>query len=565
MLLEKLVEYADILNAPPIMYEKRAIKYLFELDSDGKYLGLITLSDESSRGNRGKEYIAPTVPRSSNIRPILLMDTGEYALGIPKSEDRAERVEQYHQSFKELINQCAVDTDDKDIRAIADFLSNLEIESLELPNDFDPSMNVTFSVDGDLPFKREDIQEYWRQYNSSAEADTNEFECISCGKIGKVEERLTKKVKGLPGGQSSGTSLISANENAYFSYGLEHSLISPICRVCAEKFTYSLNTLLREENNHIRIGPIAYVFWMPNEKEIDIRSLLENPEPADVKALFETVYGRHAGSTGLDLQPFYAASLSASGSRVVIRDIISTTLTSIQENLTNFFSAQTLQHGRYFGIYSLASGMVRTVNVRGKNAIIQQLEPHHIQPLLKCALQQKPIPRWMLQKVSQRIKAEIGEETFWYADIRASLIKLILTTNNHPLFKEGNMEELNPSVERAAYHCGRLLSVLEEIQEAAIPGVKSTIVDRFFGTASTAPASVFGRLVKGSQSHLGKLRKEKPGYHVNLQRKLADVMGAIHAFPRTLSLEDQGLFALGYYHQRADRYAKHEEEPAVEE
>lgn len=127
------------------------------------------------------------------------------------------------------------------------------------------------------------------------------------------------------------------------------------------------------------------------------------------------------------------------------------------------------------------------------------------------------------------------------------------------------MEELNPSVESPAYHCGRLLSVLEEIQEAAIPGVKSTIVDRFFGTASTAPASVFGRLVKGSQSHLGKLRKDKPGYHVNLQRKLADVMGAIHEFPRTLSLEDQGLFALGYYHQRADRYAKHEEEPAVEE
>jgi len=485
------------------------------------------------------------------------MDTGEYTLGIPKSEERTDRVQEYHQSFMELINQCAEDTGDQDVLAVSKFLSNLNDIDLHLPDDFDPSMNITFSVGGEIPFMKEQIQHYWNEYNSSPEADSNIFECIVCGKTGNTEERLTKKIKGLPGGQSGGTSLISANENAYFSYGLEHSLISPICRVCAEKFTYALNTLLRKDTNHIRIGPIAYVFWVTEVKDLNIASLLDKPDPADVKVLLETVYGRHAGSTNLELEPFYAASLSASGSRVVVRDLINTTLEQVQDNLSDFFKAQQFTHGKYFGIYSLARSMVRDP--------LKELKSHHIQPLLKNALQKFPVPYWQLARALLRLKAESGRETSMTADARASLIKLVFTTNHHPLFKEGNMEELNSSVESPAYHCGRLLSVLEEIQEAAIPGVKSTIVDRFFGTASTAPASVFGRLVKGSQSHLGKLRKEKPGYHVKLQQKMAEVMQSIQAFPRTLSLEDQGLFALGYYHQRADRYAKHPAEPSNEE
>lgn len=108
----------------------------------------------------------------------------------------------------------------------------------------------------------------------------------------------------------------------------------------------------------------------------------------------------------------------------------------------------------------------------------------------------------------------------------------------------------NPS---PAYRCGRLLAVLEEIQRRALPGVKATIVDRFFGTASSAPASVFGRLIRGAQPHLSKLERDQRGAYVALQRRLEDVQAGLAAagFPRVLSLEDQGIFALGYYHQRA--------------
>ena len=69
--------------------------------------------------------------------------------------------------------------------------------------------------------------------------------------------------------------------------------------------------------------------------------------------------------------------------------------------------------------------------------------------------------------------------------VHAALIKLAL------LSEQGAMEvigpvSLNPQHPETAYHCGRLLAVLEEAQRAAMPRVTNTIVDRFFGTASSA-------------------------------------------------------------------------------
>jgi CRISPR-associated protein Csd1 len=114
--------------------------------------------------------------------------------------------------------------------------------------------------------------------------------------------------------------------------------------------------------------------------------------------------------------------------------------------------------------------------------------------------------------------------------------------------------------ESPAYRCGRLLAVLEEAQRLAIPGVSATIIDRYFGTASSTPASVFPRLVRGAQPHLAKLERDRRGAAIALQRRIEEILGGLSltkigglysGFPSTLSLQEQGLFSLGYYHQRA--------------
>ena len=118
------------------------------------------------------------------------------------------------------------------------------------------------------------------------------------------------------------------------------------------------------------------------------------------------------------------------------------------------------------------------------------------------------------------------------------------------------MVQLETAQPSPAYHCGRLLAVLEAAQRAALGNVNATIVDRFYGTASASPASVFGRLLRGAQPHLSKLERDRPATYRALQMRLEDVLATIEAFPRTLTLEEQGLFALGYYHQRADDRAR---------
>ena len=117
------------------------------------------------------------------------------------------------------------------------------------------------------------------------------------------------------------------------------------------------------------------------------------------------------------------------------------------------------------------------------------------------------------------------------------------------------MTELDPTKASAAYQCGRLLATLDRIQRVAI-SPKATIVDKYYGTASSAPASVFGTLVHGAQNHMKTLRRDKPGAAVNLDRQMEEVMDSLTSFPTTLTLQDQAIFALGFYHQRAaDRRA----------
>jgi CRISPR-associated protein Csd1 len=113
------------------------------------------------------------------------------------------------------------------------------------------------------------------------------------------------------------------------------------------------------------------------------------------------------------------------------------------------------------------------------------------------------------------------------------------------------MNELDPANTRPAYICGRLLATLDRIQRIALGSTNATIVDKFYGTASSAPASVFGTLLHGAQNHLGKMRRDRPGAYRALEEQLEQVLAPIPAFPMTLTLEEQGLFALGFYHQRA--------------
>jgi len=181
--------------------------------------------------------------------------------------------------------------------------------------------------------------------------------------------------------------------------------------------------------------------------------------------------------------------------------------------------------------------------------------------LLGLALGGDPLPLDLLFQAVRRIRAEgaVSRE-------RAALIKMVLGSQPGIAAEEADaMRELDLSNTEPAYLCGRLLALLDSIQREALRTTNATVVDKFYGTASSAPASVYGSLLHNAQNHLAKLRKERPTVQRALERRLEEVLAGLDRFPPTLSLPQQGLFALGYYHQRAaDRRAIAERKAAKE-
>ena len=562
MLLQRLREYSQRLDLPPTLYAEAPVRYIFELDSRGQLLNprpTDTADPASPRTRRGTRRLVPQVQRSSGIKPLLLADKADYVLGFAGAGAKKERASARHRAFLELLERCAIQTEEPAVLAVQRFLRSDPLRQLDLDDSFDPGATMTFRVGGVFPIDLPSVRAFWAAENDPESRQAPHMQCLVCGEERPVLERLQAKIKGVPGGQTSGTSIISANAEAFESYGLSASLIAPTCPDCGERFTKAANELLANERNCIRLGGAAFIFWTREDVEFDLRALISDPKPEDVRSLLESV---RAGRQPADVDDteFYATALSGSGGRAVVRDWIDTTVGEVKRHLSDWFSRQLIvgpwgeepqplpvvgffHRDRSRWVDGLAESLVPEIRGRRDPG---RLSPGIARELVRAAVRASPLPQSLLCQAVQRNRAE-REVT----RARAALIKLVLLGQDGSE-KEDFMVQLDPDNRSPAYRCGRLLAVLERAQYLAVRP-ESTIVDRFFGTASSAPASVFPQLLRGAQPHLAKLKRDKPGAHIALQRRLEEILDGIAAsgFPRILTLEEQGIFALGYYHQRA--------------
>jgi CRISPR-associated protein Csd1 len=430
------------------------------------------------------------------------------------------------------------------VRAVLQFLRDWDPNRCPLPEDMAPGDLTTFKVEDRLPMDTPAVRAFWARTVGGGGEGGVPGQCLICGAQTHLVERLPVPVKGIPNGQSSGVALVSANANAFESYGRSAALTSPICGECGERFGKAANALLQDDKCRFRVGPAAYLFWT-SEGESDFVNFLSDPRPEDVRLLLESArQGRLR--TPADDADFYATSVTAAISRAVFRDWLHTTVGAARRNLERWFRLQRSvdregAEGAPLSIFRLAVSLYR--------------EPRDIvarvpDALLHCALHGGPLPEWLLHQAVQRCRAE---QDVTYP--RAALIKAVLAsheTDPRDTKEDTRMERLDRDDTHPAYLCGRLLAELEAIQRVAI-NPKATLVDRYYGTASSAPASVFGTLLRGAQPHLAVLRKTRPGAYSALQRRLEEISEKLPpSLPGTLDLKDQARFALGYYHQRAE-------------
>ena len=260
-----------------------------------------------------------------------------------------------------------------------------------------------------------------------------------------------------------------------------------------------------------------------------------------------------------DSQRFYCLSLSGSSARGIIRGWIDEPLPVARRNVEHWFEDLTLQlarpvfdkkkqvgnYGEFYHRWPLWQ-LVACLQGKGESAkeeVAQQREQ-----LWEAALlgRKHLIPLGLLVLAVSRIQAA-GD----VAPVRAALIRCIL--NRVPNRKETMKPELDIGTQSFAFHCGRLLRLLQNIQTTALGDTNATVVSKYYSAASATPSSVFGLLLSKVQQHLNKIRGEKAGLAHYFDTRLSEIAGLIAergGFPKINQPDAQGEFALGFYFQR---------------
>lgn len=572
MILQALNEYyqrktrlLDSNLAPP-GFEHKAIPFLIVLTADGNFAGLGDTREGEGKKRIAKTYLVPqAIKRASNVAANLLWDNPGYVFGVD-DKGKPERAREQHLKFVEAIRSRFAASDDAGIQAVLSFLEHGNFETVFLhplwPEIQETGANLTFRLEGDSePVCERPAVAAALSMNDDSDSEKTSL-CLVSGEE-DVIERLHPSVKGVWGAQSSGASIVSFNLDAFSSYGKSQGGNAPVGRRAVFSYTTVLNHLLaKDSKQRIQVGDASTVFWAATP-EHPMEELFpglfsepskDNPDlgTAAVAALLSAPK-TGAGSFEDDGTRFYVLGLAPNAARIAVRFWHVKTVGELAVNIRRYFDDLRIVHAPHEPeTLSLFRLLVATAML-GKS---ENIPPNLGGDVMRSVIEGLPYPQTMLSGAVRRIRAE-HEVTY----PRAAIIKACIN-------RQSGKEELKVSLDEnntnTAYRLGRLFAVLEKIQEVAQPNINATIRDRFYGAASSTPVSVFSTLLKLKNHHVAKLdeRGRKILYRAFEDNKpddyIAIIFNNVPDFPAHLNLQDQGRFAIGYYHQRQAFFTKSE-------
>lgn len=248
---------------------------------------------------------------------------------------------------------------------------------------------------------------------------------------------------------------------------------------------------------------------------------------------------------------FYILGLAPNAARISVRFWLDTTFGQLAENLAQHWQDLAIEPCSWKTPPSIWRLLLQTA-VLGKS---ENISPVLAGEMTRAVICGTPYPLSLLSQLITRIRAD-GDVN----GLRVAMMKAVLERRFRKGFiQEGVPMALNIESSNCAYLLGRLFAVLERIQYLALGELNASITDRYYGSASAMPFGIFPRLLAGVKHHLSRLRKDKGGLAMNLERELGEIIAKLpETFPRHLSMEEQGRFAIGYYHQKQSYFTKKE-------
>lgn len=567
---------------------------------DGQITGAVPLGTQ--QGNRTvplKLKVPDRVKRTSGDAANFLCDNAEYFLGVEagKITDRSKR---RFDLAKALHHRILESVPDEGAQAVLAFFSNWSPQDYHL-NEKLQQVNETLVSGGNIVFRfgddgfflheRPAVMRAWESYKVSASPEGKAGQCLITGEWGPIA-RLHKSISGVAGAKTTPPTLVCFNFAAAESYGKSQGANSPVGERAAFAYATALNWLTSNERHRVVMGDTTAVFWAeragPEENllldlfadavgsyarnEADARTaegdphsdgLHTNEETASrVRNLLERITrGQNVTEdmTGFDQDVrFFILGLAPNLARISVRFWQVDTFGALLEHVQRHFSDMALvarEGERPVSVGRLLWETTPTTNRKREN-----VPSGLVGPLMRAILGGSMYPQSLYATIIERVRSESNdpenpriERKVTYpraAYIKAHLKRKARITGNKTL-EEALTEMLNPENKNRGYLLGRLFALLEKAQQDANPGINTTIKDRYYASASATPGAVFPVLLRLAQHHIAK--SEHGGY---VDRLIEGVLYDLDCFPAHLNLDEQGLFALGYYHQKDALYRK---------
>jgi len=526
----------------------------------------------------------PRPKRTSNIQGNFLWDKTAYAFGIDGG--KSKRLAQEHRSFQTFQREMLAGLTGPHVEGFLAFLDAWAFERFQkLP--FTKEMvdaSFVFRLEGEQQLLHEvpALRERW--VASLQDAEAAQILCLVTGQTGPLASGHPI-IKNVEDAQTAGAYLVSFNATAFTSYNKPtDGSNAPVSKDAAARYGAALNGLLeRGSPNRLPrpIGDATVVFWADAEEEKAAQAAEDwfaeffNPtviegeaanldhDAPETKKLRDALQMLSEGRPMRDLDPalregvrFHVLGLSPNAARI-----------SVRFWLTDSFEVFARRLARHYADLAIQPLPWRAnppaVNWLLMKTTAQQQKFENIPPLLagevtRAVLAGTPYPRSLLAAALIRLRAGDDPASGWHAAaIRAVLARINVKKEPPPV-------SLNREEPNAAYQLGRMFAMAEIAQRMALGKVNASIRDRYFGAASATPASVFPLLLRGMQNHLSKLRKGGKGGFI--EREMDQIAEQLPpGLPRSLRLEEQGRFVIGYYHQRRARVAGKPVDELVEE
>ncbi|MDR1968177.1 MAG: type I-C CRISPR-associated protein Cas8c/Csd1 [Burkholderiaceae bacterium] len=560
-------------------YSPEKISYEIVLAPDGTVVQVNDIRDMS--GKKPLPHIL-NVPqpekRTVGIKPNFLWDKTSYVFGVSATSQRANRE---NEAFKTLHRDCLSGQSDPGLLAFLAFLDSWTPERFQAPQFKDDmrDTNVVFRLDGERAYLHERPAAQMVRARLLGGDDEGEKGldgmCLVTGEHQPLA-RLHPAIKGVNGAQTAGASIVSFNLESFGSYGKSQGENAPISEQAAFAYTTMLNHLLRrgEDNRQwLQIGDATVVFWAETEDAEEaqaVESLVQlfvDPRSDDAqeaeklrRVLNDVAQGRPRPLASFDPKldegtRLFVLGLAPNASRLSIRFWQCDTLEVFVQRMAEHERDLRIEPMPWKTAPSAWRLVLATAPSRDGRAKSEDVAPQLAGELVRAMLSGAHYPRSLLSNVLMRMRAD-GD----ISGVRVALCKGVLARDRR-LGVNIQQEEISVGLDiqslNPGYRLGRLFAVLENVQRNALGGqINATIRDRYYGAASATPAAVFPVLLRNTQNHLGRLRKDKPGLAVNLEKQIREIVdGLSERFPRSLRIEDQGRFAIGYYHQSQARFA----------